>query len=602
MKNSKIYIFAIGLIFALIMTAVGYLLFLKDAKKDLLHTRYKAKSIDLRSDLKNMIDAKQKAGLALALTLARQDDKLPRYVLKNKIPKNYYKSLITEYKKNTLYKNIWIQILNENGVSLYRSWSEKKGDNLALLRKDIVDVIQNKKNKLSISVGKFDMSLKAKVPLYFKGKFIGIVEVISHFNSIAKELQKKHVDSIVLADKKFKKQLKYPFTKTFIGDYYVANFNTKKELRDYLQRRGVENYFHDAFRVENGYLIVSSLIRDDKSVIGSYIMFQKLNSISSQNIDDLIFKWLLFGIIVMMFVLGVINIAIYFLLRKQKQYYKNIIDNSRNIIIINDGKTILDVNKTFFQYFNKYENLDGFKKEHERICDFFIKENGYLGKEIDGLNWLEYILQNPKKSHKAKMIISEKVYYFLISVSIISVEKGHYSIILSDITEEENYKKRLEQITITDPLTGVYNRRYFHTKIAHEMYNADRYNHPLSLIMYDIDFFKKVNDTYGHGTGDEVLKEYANFIKSLLRGSDSLCRIGGEEFMIILPYIGINEAKKVAEKLRSAVENYKKIVPVTMSFGVTEYIKGESEDSLFKRVDDALYKAKESGRNRVVVG
>ena len=602
MKYNKIYYISFTLFFLLIIAVAGYIFFLKDTKENLIYNQYKTKAASLQNNLKHMIYEKQKATLALALTLVNHDDILAQYIVKNKIPKNYYKTLIADYKNNTLYKNIWIQILNKKGISLYRSWSEKKGDDLTLVRKDVADVIQDKKNSLSISVGIYDMSIKAMIPIFSEKKFIGTIEIISHFNSIAKELQKMNVDSIVLADKNFKKQLKYPFTKTFIGDYYVANLNTKKELRDYLAKKGVKNYFNDSFKIENGYLIASSLLKEDNIVIGSYIMFKKINSISSKNIEDFIFKRLLFGIIAIMIVFWVINIGMYYLLKKQKQYYKNIMDSSENIIIINDSKKIMEVNKIFFKYFNRYKNLDEFKKEHQCICDFFIKENEYIGKEIDGLNWTEYILQNTNQSHKVKIIFSGKVYYFLASASMISVKKRHYSIVLSDITQEEEYKHKLKQISITDTLTGIYNRRYYQKKVKEEMYNSNRYNFPLSVIMFDIDFFKKVNDMYGHDVGDEVLIEYPKLIESLLRGGDSLCRIGGEEFMIILPHTGRNEAKKVAEKLRISVQEHKKIVPITMSFGVTEYIKGESEDFIYKRADEALYKAKQSGRNRVVVG
>jgi diguanylate cyclase (GGDEF)-like protein len=114
--------------------------------------------------------------------------------------------------------------------------------------------------------------------------------------------------------------------------------------------------------------------------------------------------------------------------------------------------------------------------------------------------------------------------------------------------------------------------------------------------------FKAVNDKYGHDVGDNVLKEYTKIISSLLRSSDIFCRIGGEEFVIILPHTNIENAKSIAQKLRITVESSKVIIPITISFGVVEYKKGENLDSIFKRVDNALYKAKKSGRNRVEVG
>ncbi len=153
---------------------------------------------------------------------------------------------------------------------------------------------------------------------------------------------------------------------------------------------------------------------------------------------------------------------------------------------------------------------------------------------------------------------------------------------------------------ITDSLTGIGNRRYFHQKIEEEIQHAQRYKHSFSLIMLDIDFFKQVNDKYGHSVGDEVLIEYTKLISSLLRKGDIFSRFGGEEFMIILPYASKNQAQKIAEKLRTEIELSQKIIPITMSFGVVEYVAGEDSEFILKRVDDALYKAKDSGRNIVV--
>ena len=117
--------------------------------------------------------------------------------------------------------------------------------------------------------------------------------------------------------------------------------------------------------------------------------------------------------------------------------------------------------------------------------------------------------------------------------------------------------------------------------------------------MFDIDFFKKINDKYGHDAGDRVLQEYSLLIQNSLRDSDTLCRIGGEEFIIILPQTEKKDAQKLAEKLRKLVEKTKLTVSLTISLGVSEYIPGEDIDSLIKRADKALYRAKNGGRNRV---
>jgi diguanylate cyclase (GGDEF)-like protein len=601
LKTSKFFLVSFIVVFVLFLSVISYIYFLEITKENLLQSKYKEDALSLQNSVKSKIYEKEQTTYALAITLAKQDNKLAKYVAEDKVPNNYFTALIAQYKNNTPYKNIWIQILDKHGISLYRSWSRKKGDNLSLIGLNIAKIVKSQKHSSTINAGKFDVSIKSIIPLYFENKFVGAVEVISHFNSIAESLKKDGVDSIVLADKKYKEQLTHPFTKLFIDDYYVANFNAKSNLMRYLQEHGVENYLKNSYKAENGYLITSYNLKTDGSTIGSYIMFKKLDKIASRDIDEFMFKWLVFGILALMVIAGVINIFMYFTLRKQKVYYKNIIDSSENIVLINDKKTMLEVNRAFFKYFNRCKTLDEFKNKYACICEFFVDEEGYLRKEKECYSWIEYVLKNPDISHKVKIDYFGNIYYFLVNISLISEEENHYAVVFSDITQEEEQRKKLEKISVTDALTGIYNRRYYMQTIEHEMHNAKRYNYPLSIMMMDIDFFKQVNDMHGHNVGDEVLREYAKFIKLHLREGDTFCRVGGEEFIVILPHTKVQEAQKVAEKLRVEIEAYKKIVPVTMSFGVTQYIQGESEDFMYKRADDALYEAKKSGRNRVVV-
>jgi len=602
MKNNKIYLLITLVVVLAVIAAVSYIYFLKTTKSELINSNYKENAIVLRKNLESMIYSKQKATLALALTLARHDKELVEDILHSEVPTDHYQNLISQYKQNTLYKNIWIQVIDKNGISLYRSWTKKHGDDLSKIRTDIESMIQVHEPQMSMSTGKHDMSLKGMVPVYNHEEFIGIVEVISHFNSIAKELEKRAVNSIVVADVKYKDQLKYPWTKTFIGDYYVSNINAKKEFIEYLSNKGIEPYLNNEFRVENGYLIVSYLLKSHDETIGSYIMFKKLNEISSKNIDDFIFKWLVFGVIIVMSTLGVINIAMYMILRKQKLYYKNIINTSENIVIIKDSEEIFSVNKVFFDYFSDYKDLTAFKQEHNCVCDFFVEEENYLHQNMEGINWIDYLLKYPNHNNKIKINVDGDALYFLASASIISEKPYQVATIFSDITEQEIYKKELEQLTVTDSLTNVKNRRYYEERIQDEITRACRYEEPLSIIMFDIDKFKEVNDTYGHDVGDNVLIVYSKLIASMLRENDKLCRVGGEEFIIITPHTSAMDAYKLAEKIRKRVQKHKEVLAITISFGVTTYIDCEDKDSMFKRADNALYEAKSTGRNRVVLG
>ncbi len=166
------------------------------------------------------------------------------------------------------------------------------------------------------------------------------------------------------------------------------------------------------------------------------------------------------------------------------------------------------------------------------------------------------------------------------------------------------FDQDLENMALTDGLTSLYNRRYFDMFYENIFNQSSRYGIPLTLIMCDIDHFKKINDTYGHDKGDVVLKEIANILKSNTRKTDIAARFGGEEFMVCLPSTEITSALDVARKIKQMVLKIKMkdIKKVTVSMGVTFYRK-EFENNpkeLLKRLDDLLYEAKKRGRNRII--
>ena len=169
------------------------------------------------------------------------------------------------------------------------------------------------------------------------------------------------------------------------------------------------------------------------------------------------------------------------------------------------------------------------------------------------------------------------------------------------LLNEQKRRKKIFNNATHDALTGLYNRYAINHFFEQKIDEAKRYNKPLSIIFCDIDFFKKINDTYGHSIGDYVLKNIAIILKNHLRSSDISARWGGEEFIIFLPQTPGKEAAKTAEKLRQIIEDslFSSIETVTCSFGVAELKNDENSDAFLKRVDTLLYKAKEKGRNRV---
>lgn len=163
-------------------------------------------------------------------------------------------------------------------------------------------------------------------------------------------------------------------------------------------------------------------------------------------------------------------------------------------------------------------------------------------------------------------------------------------------------RNEMEKLATIDALTGIYNRMYLEKILDREHKRVDRYESELSIIMVDIDFFKRINDTHGHLTGDAVLIKFAETIKDNVRDTDIVGRWGGEEFLIISPEININQAENLSNKIRNIVEHlsFPESEKITSSFGVAQYKKGESITKTISRADKALYKAKELGRNQVV--
>jgi diguanylate cyclase (GGDEF)-like protein len=175
---------------------------------------------------------------------------------------------------------------------------------------------------------------------------------------------------------------------------------------------------------------------------------------------------------------------------------------------------------------------------------------------------------------------------------------------LSGSDVEAQYHETIYRMTIVDGLTGVHNKRFLMESLEREIPRARRHDRPLSLVMFDIDHFKSINDTFGHLAGDYVLKELAGVVKSRLRPDDILGRYGGEEFAVILPETGVEGGRAIAEELRKLVQEHRfefegEQMAVTVSLGVAQLPDGSDVLNFIKIADERLYEAKRGGRNRV---
>ncbi len=321
------------------------------------------------------------------------------------------------------------------------------------------------------------------------------------------------------------------------------------------------------------------------------------------------------------------------------QSVSNFLLNERmntNINFYNSMKNIAKVIET--QYETSYiipvigEILDRFAPEHLIYIFAFDKEenkilwpSNYISGRLDG------ILEQVKK--KKKTVLSDDKHTMAFPII---TEDGIFGAIVADSTYcsmSEKLSGYLEQLVYqssitldkantyaeilkhatTDALTNLYNRGQFDKRIRQEVATAKRNKTPLCAMMVDVDFFKKVNDTYGHAVGDTVLKGLSGIIIEQIRENDTACRYGGEEFIVILPFTQIEEAQIVADRLRSAVEvspfdisgfgiKNQSELDVTTSIGLAQYKPSESIQEFLERVDKALYQAKHDGRNCVRLG
>jgi diguanylate cyclase (GGDEF)-like protein/PAS domain S-box-containing protein len=173
--------------------------------------------------------------------------------------------------------------------------------------------------------------------------------------------------------------------------------------------------------------------------------------------------------------------------------------------------------------------------------------------------------------------------------------------ICKDITEQKHLENALKEKMITDDLTGLFNQRYFYERLTIEIERAHRQNHPLSLLLFDVDHFKEYNDTHGHLAGDRVLQAIGAVVRESTRGYvDIGCRYGGDEFTIILPETGLEHARNIAERIRTSFEA-RQFDRCTLSVGLMTYHRDTTAESFIRFADEMMYLAKRSGGNRVYV-
>ena len=301
-----------------ILSSIVYIIIEQFKQQDIESYKKQSYREDILSTkvyLSTLIKEKQNATATIGLGLSKNEQ-----IIKALKSKKSSENLLRDYSKllsdNTDFKNVWFQLVAKDGISIDRSWTDLQNDNIAKVRGDLKQVLKDRKILNSISVGRFDLTFKSILPIFDVDNktFLGVVEVITHFNSIAQKLEDKKISGIILADKIYKKQLTNPFTKTFIGDYYVANGNAEKKLLTYFRTINIDKYldffkYNDYF-IDNSlqslvsYYAINDVIKNKN--LGHILLIQNIKNIDSNSINYIIYIYniyFLFAIIALILVI-----------------------------------------------------------------------------------------------------------------------------------------------------------------------------------------------------------------------------------------------------------------------------------------------------------
>jgi predicted signal transduction protein with EAL and GGDEF domain len=492
-KLSKL-IFQILLLVSIAL--IGYML-ISSKNEALINERYLQISKNMKTHLEALIKEKQDSILQMSLAMS-EDQKIKNALLSKDKLNISLKEFSLKLKQNTNLKNIWFQIVDAQGKSFYRSFSDKTGDSLVKARTDIDKMIKNPQIITSISAGKFAISLKTMVPIYDNNVFIGIFETLGMFDSIIDKMKENKEHTIMLIDESYKDQLVYVNKNKFIDNYFIVNDNPDEELLEYIKVQSVKGVIN----CDEGFGICLS----SHSIVSVYKLNDEYHKpmayfIMSYNLDD-------------------INLDDIFQIRN-------------TLFLIFGG--LLFIGYILFLYFQSKKNL------------------------IEELNYK-----------------------------------------LEDMVRSKT--KELTYLAHHDALTGLANRFLFMEIVKHAITRAKRQKSKFSILFLDIDRFKDINDTYGHYMGDILLKSIAKRLKESVRAEDTVCRLAGDEFTILLKNVEEDNLVAIVEKIiystQQSIELQNNVFSITLSIGISCFPRdGSDADLLMSNADTAMYKAKELGRD-----
>lgn len=511
------------------------------------------------------------------------------------------------FSKNYPYLNVF-HFIEPNNHSLLRLHRlDRFGDDLTNVRPMHVRANSEGKSLYGAEVGRYGISFRTVEPITYQGEHIGLLELGSPIETIMNELQQIINLDLLMVIKKEELQHSKLSTPQYYDDTYYMLFGSKlfNQIHPPLNHGDQFRYNNNPYRLVPALTLYSF---DGEAIGQIYFAFDISREVEQTNSFIFINIILSLLLIVLLFFFLNFNLNRFIFQLKQTEHYSHLILNSQNnIVIVSNGKRLIDANRAFFDFFH-FENIDDFLNVHNCINEFFVPLSGrpgYLGETgLHDESWIDQLIRQPQNEHKVLLRFKGRSYVFALQgKSTIINNERIFIVVFQDITRLEEQNIELQRIASTDALTRTVNRAKFDEIVQNEIHAFRTTYNPFSIIFFDIDHFKMVNDTYGHSRGDKVLISISALITRSIRQNDTFARWGGEEFIILLPSTRQHGATIIAEKFKELIASthFEEVGHVTCSFGVTEFTVGDDTQSLLKRADEALYAAKKAGRNCVKV-
>lgn len=455
MRSSFKYLITLLVIIIPIFFTINYFLQLK--LDSIMQSKHQGLASSVNSLIEQSIEDKSKATLNLAIAISEFASKNNLFTQKNHKDFMVLKNISTKIRVKSNFQNLWIHIVDKNGISRYRTWTDKTGDNLLSKRKELIELIKHPRITSVISVGIFDITFKSIIPVYEDGEFQGFIETISKFNSIANKFQNKGMDFLILVDKSYKKQLKKPFTKKFVGDYYVANLNVKDGVLKCANKNldfllNIKNYSIK----QDKFITIYQLNGFYNKPMAYIFTFQNYNKVFSKEVRNLENFIKIIGYLLILIIIAIFTIFYYFnkskytiKLKKEVELrtkeieqlnkrYKQIFDGSKAIKILVDpeNKKIFNVNQAALEFYGytkeqfyslKTYDLNADRQMHDEIFSKILEDKEH-----------KFIIKHKLANNKLKDM---EIYASTLDIS----NKKYIYTILRDVTEDLKLQREYEE-------------------------------------------------------------------------------------------------------------------------------------------------------------